>query len=57
MSLFSEIEHARLKDIPEQLVKGEIELHAQEGLGQSVVFGHPLGTGIMIGKHLLSKVA
>jgi DNA (cytosine-5)-methyltransferase 1 len=55
--LFSCAEHARLKDIPELLIEGEIELHAQEGLGQSVVFGHPLGTGIMIGEHLLSKVA
>jgi len=38
--LFTPIEHARLKGIPEHLVKGISPTTAHEGLGQSILYNH-----------------
>ncbi len=50
--LFTGIEHARLKGIPEGLIEGAPESLAHEVLGQSILFGHAEGIGVALGQQL-----
>ncbi|WP_225776454.1 DNA cytosine methyltransferase [Pseudomonas sp. Marseille-Q5115] len=55
--LFTPIEHARLKGIPEGVIEGESETVAHEILGQSVVFPQFHSVGIAIGALLKEAIA
>ncbi|MEX3556899.1 MAG: DNA cytosine methyltransferase [Burkholderia sp.] len=49
--IFTAKEHARVKGIPESLVKDVPETTAHEVLGQSILYGHAKGIGQAIGMH------
>tara|TARA_R110001583_G_scaffold162327_1_gene314478 strand:- start:3211 stop:4677 length:1467 start_codon:yes stop_codon:yes gene_type:complete len=48
--LFTKLEHARMKEIPERFVADISDTLAHEGCGQSVSYKHALGCGVLIGK-------
>ncbi|MCP1674599.1 DNA (cytosine-5)-methyltransferase 1 [Natronocella acetinitrilica] len=54
--LFTPVEHARLKGIPEALVDDVAATIAHEGLGQSGLWGHFAGLAQVLGEHLGSLV-
>lgn len=51
--LFTKLEHARMKEIPEHFVDDISDTLAHEGLGQSVSYKHSLGCGILIGNAII----
>lgn len=54
--LFTGVEHARLKGIPESMVSGMSETIQHEALGQSVVFDVFVGVGLSLGRALTKQV-
>lgn len=52
--LFTPVEHARLKGIPENLVEGASATLGHEVLGQSILFGHAVAIGEGLAEHLKS---
>lgn len=51
--LFTPVEHARIKGIPEQLVDGASATLAHEVLGQSILYGHAKAIGEGLAEHFL----
>ncbi len=49
--LFTPVEHARLKGIPEELVYAESATTAHEVLGQSILYGHAKAIGEALADH------
>lgn len=47
--LFTKVEHARMKEIPEHFVADISDTLAHEGCGQSIVYKHGLGCGKLVG--------
>lgn len=55
--LFSPVEHARIKGIPEELIKDAVKTTAHEGLGQSILYAHAYILARAVGDHLFSMRA
>jgi len=51
--LFTKVEHARMKEIPEHFVDGISDTLAHEGCGQSISYKHGLGCGHLVGKAIV----
>ncbi|MNC80203.1 hypothetical protein D3C75_1329110 [compost metagenome] len=50
--LLTPVEHARVKGIPLEVIEGESETTAHEGLGQSVIFPKFEAVGFEIGRSI-----
>lgn len=48
--LFTKLEHARMKEIPEHFVTNISDTLAHEGCGQSIAYKHGLGCGKLVGE-------
>lgn len=55
--IFTPVEHARLKGIPETVIAGESDTSAHEILGQSVIYPLFVAIGVELGKALLMSTA
>jgi DNA (cytosine-5)-methyltransferase 1 len=55
--LFTPAEHARIKGIPENVIAGESDTIAHEGLGQSVIYPQFQAVGFAIGQEIARMAA